>query len=265
MFAFQSLTLCVSAVVPGDFTVFVRFVTGILCQASHGVLAKRGALMRTGRWRRAASNVLLGVALGLMSYYALTTFLGWLAQDRLRDASSKTPTFEVTDPEGLVRRGADALDFTGWAEQDRAYWASLSEGGVFGRLVIPRMGLDLLAVKGVSRADLRKGPGWIGWTSLPGPSGTCGISGHRTTYGAPFRRLNELMPGDTIDLFSPYRLYRYRVTKSLIVRPSQTEVVGPLGYPALALTACHPPFSAQYRLVVQAELVEVRRVVNLQK
>ena len=65
-------------------------------------------------------------------------------------------------------------------------------GGVFGRLVIERMELDTLVVKGHTRAVLKKGPGWIDYTDLPGPTGNAGISGHRTTYGAPFRRLDEL-------------------------------------------------------------------------
>jgi len=33
---------------------------------------------------------------------------------------------------------------------------------------------------------------------LPGENGTVGIAGHRTTYGAPFRRIDELDRGDKI-------------------------------------------------------------------
>jgi len=68
------------------------------------------------------------------------------------------------------------------------------------------------------------------------------------------------VPGDTIDLYSPYRRYRYSVTGTVIVRPDQIEVVAPTEHPSLTLTACHPPYSARYRIAVQAELVEVRRV-----
>src|SRR5690606_14925332 len=117
---------------------------------------------------------------------------------------------EVEDPGPM-------LDFTGWAEQDEPHWRALEPGAVFARIVIPSINLDTLVVNGVSTGDLRRGPGWIDWTDLPGPTGTCGISGHRTTYGAPFARIGELKPGDTIDVYSPYRRYRYEVTRSLVV------------------------------------------------
>jgi len=213
------------------------------------------------RWIHAAGNMLLGVALGLGSYYGLTTLVGSHAQEVLRDEAGTVVPYRVEAPDKLLEpRGDLVLDFFEWHEEDEAHWRSLEAGAVFGRLVIPAIGLDTLVVNGVSTADLRKGPGWIDWTDLPGPEGTCGISGHRTTYGAPFARLGELVQGDTVDLYSPYRRYRYTVSGTLIVRPDQVEVVAPTERPSLTLTACHPPYSARYRIAVQAELVEVRRV-----
>lgn len=210
-------------------------------------------------WLRAAGNVMLGIALGLVAYYGVTTLAGWLAQRSLRAGASDFGTFSSDLPGDLLSPGGPVMDFGGWDAEDRAYWDGLSEGDVFARIVIPAIELDTLVVNGVSTADLKRGPGWIDWTDLPGPDGTCGISGHRTTYLAPFRRLDELAAGDTIDLFSPYRRYRYRVTGSLVVRPDQTEVVEPGPRPSLTLTACHPPYSARYRIAVTADLVEVRR------
>jgi len=216
---------------------------------------------RSARWRRAASNVAFGIALGLLSYYALTTALTQVAQHELRNDNSDVVAFAAEEPgEALAPESAAVLDFEGWEQEDGSYWAGLPEGDVFGRIVIPAIELDTLVIKGVQPADLRRGPGWIDWSNLPGPTGTVGISGHRTTYGAPFRRVEELAPGDTIDLYSPYRRYRYEVTRTLIVRPDQTEVVDPTEHPSLTLTACHPPFSARYRIAVQADLVEVRRI-----
>jgi LPXTG-site transpeptidase (sortase) family protein len=226
-------------------------------------MVKRVVTMSVGRLatvRRAVSNVLLGLSLGLLAYYSLTTLVGWLGQRDLQDRAGDVAAFSDGSPEGLLDPRGPWLDFDGWDEEDRAYWDALAPGEVFGRLVIGAMDLDVLVIKGVSTADLRRGPGWIDWTDLPGPTGTCGISGHRTTYGAPFGRLGDLVEGDTIDLYSPYRRYRYSVTASLVVRPHQTEVVASTESPSLTLTACHPPYSAAYRLAVQADLVEVRRV-----
>ncbi len=218
------------------------------------------------RWLRATSNLLFGLALGLVSYYGLTTLMGGLAQRALEEGVSMVEAYAAEAPEALVdEQGtpeATALDFTAWAEQDEAHWQSLEPGAVFGRLVIPEIALDTLVVNGVTTADLRRGPGWIDWTDLPGPTGTCGISGHRTTYGAPFARIGELEPGDIIDVYSPYRRYRYEVARSLVVLPHQIEVVESTDHPSLTLTACHPPYSARYRLAVQADLVEVQRVAG---
>lgn len=219
---------------------------------------------RRQRWLRATSNVLLGLSLGLVSYYGLTTLMGASAQRELQDEAAAVSAYTTEAPEVLleVEDPGPVLDFTSWAEEDEAYWRALESGAVFARIVIPSIELDTLVVNGVSTADLRRGPGWIDWTNLPGPTGTCGISGHRTTYGAPFARIGELEPGDTIDVYSPYRRYRYEVTASLVVLPHQTEVVEPTERPSLTLTACHPPYSAQYRLAVQADLVEVQRVTE---
>ncbi|MHB1016760.1 MAG: sortase [Coriobacteriia bacterium] len=216
------------------------------------------------RWLRATSNVLFGLALGLVAYYGLTTLLGALAQRDLQATAVAVSAYTTEAPEALleVEDPGPVLDFVNWAEEDELYWSALESGAVFARIVIPAIELDTLVVNGVSTGDLRRGPGWIDWTDLPGPTGTCGISGHRTTYGAPFARIGELEPGDTIDVYSPYRRYRYEVTRSLVVLPHQTEVVEPTKHPSLTLTACHPPYSAQYRLAVQADLIEVQRVTN---
>lgn len=234
------------------------------CATYHRTIGEGGDVKGT-RLRRALSNVLLGMALGLLAYQGLTTLMGNLSQDRLRNDSTDVPVFVDPNPAPAEATGtveSARLDREEWEQQDQAYWTELDSGDVFGRLVIPRMELDVLVVNGVDPADLRRGPGWIEWTDLPGPTGTCGISGHRTTYGAPFRRIHELKPGDTIDLYSPYRLYRYRVRETLIVTPDQVEVVASTPEPTLTLTACHPPYSARYRIAVQADLVEVRPIAS---
>lgn len=209
---------------------------------------------------RGLGNVFLGIAIGIASYYLITDLVAELRQRQLRE-DAQVGALSAADPSaGLDTEALESLDFADWETQDVAYWDGLDEGEVFGRLVVERMGLDTMVVKGTSRASLKKGPGWIDYTDLPGPTGNIGVSGHRTTFGAPFRRLDQLMPGDTIDLYSPYRRYRYEVLRVFVVRPDQVEVVETTFEPQLTLTACHPPFSAAQRLIAQASLVEVRRV-----
>ena len=128
-------------------------------------------------------------------------------------------------------------------------------------LDIPKIDLDSkVVVEGVSRDDLRKGPGHVPSTVLPGQPGTFGVSGHRTTYGAPFYRLNELTRGDTITVVTREAIYTYTVTRTAIVRPTDTQVLdnvrGPDGKPkaTITLTTCHPRYSARQRLVVFGDL-----------
>ncbi len=126
---------------------------------------------------------------------------------------------------------------------------------------IPKIQLEnKVVVEGVSRDELRKGPGHIPSTAPPGQPGTFGVSGHRTTYGAPFYRLDELEKGDTITVVTREAIYTYTVTRTAVVRPTDTQVLdnvrGSNGRlkPTITLTTCHPRYSARQRLVVFGEL-----------
>lgn len=211
---------------------------------------------------RALGNVLLGIAVGLLGYYGLTSLVAWTEQSRLHQDLERFGGVSALSAADIAVETGPALDFADWESHDEAYWNGLAEGGVFGRLVIERMDLDAIVVKGVAAGDLKKGPGWVAYTDLPGPHGNCGISGHRTTYLAPFRRIDKLRDGDVIDLYSPYRRYRYTVVRMFTVTPDMVEVFGPTPVPTLTLTACHPPYSARYRYIVQAELTEASRLTR---
>ena len=78
------------------------------------------------------------------------------------------------------------------------------------------------------------------------------IAGHRTTYGAPFRHIDELERGDRIVMRMPYGRFTYRVERTRIVDPSEVGVVRDVGHEQLVLTACHPLYSAAQRIVVFA-------------
>lgn len=127
---------------------------------------------------------------------------------------------------------------------------------------IPKIGVDHAVVEGVGRPDLRKGPGHYPDTPMPGQLGNAAIAGHRTTYGAPFNRLDELAPGDEISVTTVAGDYRYRVSELQVVRPSDVAVLDPHPDPehegrplaTLTLTTCNPKYSAAQRLVATAVL-----------
>ncbi|MBW8824773.1 MAG: class E sortase, partial [Acidobacteria bacterium] len=128
-------------------------------------------------------------------------------------------------------------------------------GAAVAVLRIPKIGLDKAVVEGVGVTDLRKGPGHYPGTPLPGQAGNAAIAGHRTTYGAPFYRLDELAPGDELLVTTRQGSFRYRVDRREIVRPDDVAVVAPTAGSRLTLTTCNPRFSARQRLVVSAALV----------
>jgi sortase A len=131
-------------------------------------------------------------------------------------------------------------------------------GRPLGRLVIDRIGVRRVLVEGTGAASLRSGPAHYADTTLPGGGGTVGIAGHRTTYLAPFRRLNELRTGHRIEVDMPYGTFTYRVERSKIVLPEGVGVLKRAPYERLVLTACHPLHSDARRIVVFSRLVRAR-------
>ncbi len=130
------------------------------------------------------------------------------------------------------------------------------KGDAIGRISLPTLDRDYYVIEGTRTGDLRKGPGHYPDTPMPGERGTVAIAGHRTTYGAPFRTIDKLRKGNPVVLEMPYGRFTYRVQKTRIVLPTQTEVKRPVGYDRLVLTACHPLYSAAKRIVVFARLVK---------
>jgi sortase A len=132
--------------------------------------------------------------------------------------------------------------------------SSAEEGEPIGRIEIPQIGADFVVVEGTDPATLRKGPGHYPDTTFPGLRGTVAIAGHRTTYGAPFRKVDDLGRGDEIVVTMPYGRFTYDVQETKIVKPTALWVTRDVGYDRLVLSACHPMYSAAERIIVFARL-----------
>ena len=132
-------------------------------------------------------------------------------------------------------------------------------------LRIPRFGksYDPVIVEGVGTAALQKGPGHFPTSALPGAIGNFVVSGHRTTYGKPFERLNEMKTGDKVVIETRTRWVTYVVTGKEIVSPSDVGVILPVprqpsAKPTARLftfTTCNPKFSASQRLVITGKML----------
>lgn len=95
---------------------------------------------------------------------------------------------------------------------------------------MPALGDDYrhLVVEGVGREELELGPGHQPGTALPGRFGNTLLAGHRTTYGAPFGRFDELATGDEVVLTDATGTSTYRIAGAEVVDPSDTAVVLPV-------------------------------------
>jgi sortase A len=138
----------------------------------------------------------------------------------------------------------------------------VNTGQGIGRLQIPSIDTDVVFVQGTDTASLQKGPGHYPETAFPGEGRTIGIAGHRTTYLAPFRHINDVADGDEITLEMPYGTFTYEVQKHEVVDPSEVQIVADVGYERLVLTACHPLYSAAQRWAVFARLTGVAAAPN---
>jgi sortase A len=131
--------------------------------------------------------------------------------------------------------------------------STLQSGDPIGRLSFPTLDESYVVVEGTSAGELRSGPGHYPDTDLPGQGGTIGIAGHRTTFGAPFRDINDLRNGDPIALETAYGRFNYSVERTQVVDPDALWVLDDTTRERLVLTACHPVYRASQRLIVFAK------------
>ncbi|HCF50755.1 MAG TPA: hypothetical protein DER60_10760 [Syntrophomonas sp.] len=127
---------------------------------------------------------------------------------------------------------------------------------ISGRLLIPSLQLELQIGYGVEEEDLKKGPGFYPQSGYPS-LGNVSIAGHRNAYGSPFLHLNELKPGDTIELYYDNAHYIYSVDRVYVTHSRDWSVVDPTSEPAITLTTCTPlrPVDGHYdRLIVRGYL-----------
>lgn len=204
--------------------------------ADRDVATRLTVALRRRPWLRrslsATAVVMVAVAVGLLGYPVFTDVVQGRIQTRLEHQLA-SPQFRQVYLAGQVEEG-DSLT----------------------RLRIPSVGVDVVVVEGISDSALRAGAGHYPSTALPCQAGNVGVAGHRTTYGAPFRELDEVRPGDEVILETPVGSCTYRVTEApFAVPPTRIDVVAPSEAALLTLTTCHPEGSASERLVLRAELV----------
>jgi sortase A len=207
---------------------------------------------------RVLGKLLISVGCGVLMFVGWTLWGTGLYTNRVQDDLRQD--FERAIREEPQTKGPS-----------KKFLAQLDPGDPAFELKIPAIDFNKIVVEGVGTEDLRKGPGHYpecrkgfekplctpfpeAWPGLPG---RVIVSGHRTTYGAPFYRLNELNKGDEIRTRTLWGDFTYEVTRLQVVDPSSsTIVVQELNKSELVLTTCNPRFSAAQRLIVYARMVE---------
>jgi sortase A len=174
------------------------------------------------------------------------------AADQLNELESQYPTqadlAAIAGVRGIAQKAHILAD---------RFEPHLQEGHAIGRIKIDRIGLSIVVIQGTDTASLEKGPGHYRNTPIPGQPGTVAIAGHRTTYLAPFRHIDQIENGDEIRIEMPYAAFTYTVQRHEVVDPSDVGIIKPVGYDQLVLTACHPPYSAAHRYAIFAKLTRV--------
>lgn len=124
----------------------------------------------------------------------------------------------------------------------------------FGRIEIPAIGVDEELGQGMTLTEIDRGPSHWPGTAEPGRLGNTVIAGHRTTYGAPFRFIDDLAVGDEIRFSTDAGTARYRVSEVFVVNPDAVWIADQERRSTVTLFACHPEGSAIQRIVVRGVL-----------
>jgi len=125
-----------------------------------------------------------------------------------------------------------------------------------GSISIPKIGLDSAMFEGIRLTTLNHGPGHWPGSAAPGQVGNVVVAGHRTSHGAQFRHLDQLVPGDVVTFTTPDGVFDYTVVETDIVGPDALWIIDPSDTPTATLFACHPPGSTRQRIVVKLALLQ---------
>ena len=195
------------------------------------VAAAIAAVVRTPQTAGAAL-----VAVGLLVLLTLGYVYGFTALSQARTQHSLL--------QQLTAEPATAFDLAS---------GSAPKGGApVGVLRIPALRLDQVIVQGSTADDLRKGPGHMATTPLPGQPGNAVLAGRRASYGAPFGGLGRLHAGDTVEVVDGYGTFTYIVARVVTVQIGQQDVIGSSTRTSLTLVTASSGWFPSGRLAVVA-------------
>jgi sortase A len=208
----------------------------------------------SGKWER----LLLVVGLILLAIY-VGARIDRAVSSRVALHRFKTEQLSPANRAESVELAAAKPDFTLWApKRIKEYEDTLSTHfePAIGILRIPKIHVEVPVLDGTDELSLNRGVGRIAGTAGLGEDGNIGIAGHRDGF---FRGLQDVGPGDTVQVVTPQRTEEYVIDRVVIVDPSDVSVLGPRPRPSLTLVTCYPFYfvgSAPKRYIVQASITD---------
>jgi len=123
------------------------------------------------------------------------------------------------------------------------------------RIQIPALKVDAPVVQGDGWEQLKKGVAQHIGSADPGGDGNVVLSAHNDVYGELFRYLDRLQPGDQVIIYTQQKQYTYVVDRTVIVKPTQVEVMTGTSDSTITLISCYPYLVDSDRIVVFAKLL----------
>ncbi|MBE8469534.1 class E sortase [Streptomyces justiciae] len=242
---------------------------------------RRRARRRRAVWAGGELLVTVGVVLLLLVVHQLW----WTNREARRGAERKvealerewgtgTPTPPPSDAPADEAEGSGEQQTPTTRRQPTTRPPQPSWSQAYAILTIPRLHLRVPVAEGVGKQEVLN-KGYVGHypgTQQPGQAGNFALAGHRNTHGEPFRYINRLAKGDTVQVETRSAVYSYAVDKTLaqtsardsgvLNRVPRSTVRTAYGYSEpgyyLTLTTCTPEYTSRYRLVVWAKLTSMR-------
>ncbi len=130
--------------------------------------------------------------------------------------------------------------------------AAIPDGGLIGRVEIPKLHLSAVVFQGADSSILNHGIGHVASSALPGQPGNVVLAAHRDTF---FRSLRNIQKGDSVTVTTESGPHTYQVSSTEVVKPTEIGVLAPTVDPTLTLITCYPFYyvgHAPKRFIVRA-------------
>jgi sortase A len=195
---------------------------------------------------RVASRVLIVAGLAMLAWYAVLSIDASAAQ-RLARQSLELAASVPEQPTSVAPAVLPSIA--------RKVGPPV-RGEALAALSIPRVQLSAVVLHGSDARTLRRGPGHVENTALPGEPGNIVVAGHRDSF---FRPLRHVAVGDDVFLEAAHARVHYRVASVRVVDAHDVSVLAPTASATLTLITCYPFWvmgNAPDRFVVRAIRVD---------